>query len=80
MTATDKVFAGSIPALYESHMVPLLFAPYAVEMVKRVAADGHTLRGSRRGIAHLAGRADHSRAAAAIAAITPKEVRITRDE
>ena len=38
MTATDKVFSGSIAAIYESHMVPLLFAPYAVEMATRVAA------------------------------------------
>ena len=38
MTATDKVFSGSIAAIYESHMVPLLFAPYAVEMAGRVAA------------------------------------------
>ena len=32
MTATDKVFSGSIATIYESHMVPLLFAPYAVEL------------------------------------------------
>jgi len=38
MAATDKVFSGSIAAIYESHMVPLLFAPYAVEMAGRVAA------------------------------------------
>lgn len=38
MAATDKVFSGSIAAIYESHMVPLLFAPYAVEMAARVAA------------------------------------------
>ena len=38
MTATDKVFSGSIATIYESHMVPLLFAPYAVEMADRVAA------------------------------------------
>ena len=38
MTATDKVFSGSIAAIYESHMVPLLFAPYAVEVAGRVAA------------------------------------------
>ena len=37
MAATDKVFSGSIAAIYESHMVPLLFAPYAVEMAGRVA-------------------------------------------
>lgn len=38
MTATDKVFSGSIPAIYESHMVPMLFEPYAAELAERVAA------------------------------------------
>ncbi len=32
---TDKVFAGSIPELYDTLMVPLIFAPYAVEMAAR---------------------------------------------
>ena len=40
MTATDKAFSGSVAALYESHMVPMLFAPYAAEMAARVAAHG----------------------------------------
>jgi SAM-dependent methyltransferase len=34
----DAVFAGSVPQLYESHMVPLLFEPYAGEMARRAAA------------------------------------------
>ena len=34
---TDKVFAGSIPSLYESHLVPLIFEPYAVDLAKRLA-------------------------------------------
>lgn len=38
MTATDKVFSGSVPAIYESHMVPMLFHPYAVDIASRVAA------------------------------------------
>ena len=38
MSETDKVFSGSIAAIYDSHMVPLFFAPYAVEMARRVAA------------------------------------------
>jgi SAM-dependent methyltransferase len=42
MSATDKVFSGSIATIYESHMVPLLFAPYAVEMAARVAAHAPT--------------------------------------
>ncbi len=38
MTATDSVFAGSIPALYDRHLVPMLFAPYAEDLAARVAA------------------------------------------
>ena len=40
MTATDTVFAGSIPALYERYLVPLLFVPYAEDLAARVAATG----------------------------------------
>ena len=29
MSDTDKVFAGSIPKLYDTYLVPLIFAPYA---------------------------------------------------
>jgi SAM-dependent methyltransferase len=35
---TDKVFGGSIPKLYEEHLVPLIFEPYAVDLAARVAA------------------------------------------
>jgi SAM-dependent methyltransferase len=38
MSATDKVFAGSIPKLYETHLVPLIFEPYAEDLAKRLAA------------------------------------------
>ncbi|MFN4141663.1 class I SAM-dependent methyltransferase [Aestuariivirga sp.] len=38
MTVADKVFAGSIPAIYESHMVPITFLGYAADMARRVAA------------------------------------------
>ena len=38
MTATDTVFAGSIPRLYDRYMVPMLFAPYAQEMARRAKA------------------------------------------
>ena len=38
LAATDKVFAGSIPKIYQSLMVPLIFEPYAVDMARRVAA------------------------------------------
>jgi ubiquinone/menaquinone biosynthesis C-methylase UbiE len=34
----DSVFAGSIPALYEECLVPVLFAPYARDLVERAAA------------------------------------------
>jgi ubiquinone/menaquinone biosynthesis C-methylase UbiE len=33
----DKLFAGSVPLLYEQHMVPMLFAPYAADLARRVA-------------------------------------------
>ena len=38
MVATDKVFAGSIPEIYDRLMVPLIFEPYAVDLARRVAA------------------------------------------
>jgi SAM-dependent methyltransferase len=38
MADTDKVFAGSIPKLYESHLVPLIFEPYAADLAKRLGA------------------------------------------
>jgi SAM-dependent methyltransferase len=34
----DKVFAGSIPRLYEEFFVPLIFAPYATDLAARVVA------------------------------------------
>ena len=34
----DTVFTGSIPKLYEEYLVPLIFEPYAVDLVKRVAS------------------------------------------
>jgi ubiquinone/menaquinone biosynthesis C-methylase UbiE len=37
MAATDKVFAGSIPELYERYLVPLIFEPYALDLAKRLA-------------------------------------------
>ena len=35
---TDKTFAGSIPQLYESYLVPLIFEPYARDLAERLAA------------------------------------------
>ena len=37
-TAADKVFAGSIPKLYESYLVPLIFQPYADDLARRLAS------------------------------------------
>jgi SAM-dependent methyltransferase len=34
---TDKVFSGSIPRLYETHLVPLIFEPYAADLANRLA-------------------------------------------
>ncbi len=38
MTADDKVFAGSIPALYDDYLVPLIFEAYAADLAERAAA------------------------------------------
>jgi SAM-dependent methyltransferase len=35
---SDKVFTGSIPKLYESYLVPLIFEPYAADLVNRLAS------------------------------------------
>jgi len=35
---SDKVFAGSVPRIYEKYLVPLIFEPYAGELAERVAA------------------------------------------
>ena len=32
MRDSDKVFAGSIPELYDTHLVPLIFQPYARDL------------------------------------------------
>ncbi|MGH8441293.1 MAG: class I SAM-dependent methyltransferase [Nevskiaceae bacterium] len=37
MTAKDAAFTGSVPKIYETHLVPLIFEPYAADMVKRLA-------------------------------------------
>jgi ubiquinone/menaquinone biosynthesis C-methylase UbiE len=34
----DTAFTGSIPAIYDTNLVPLLFEPYAADMAGRVAA------------------------------------------
>jgi len=40
MPQQDKAFAGAIPQLYETYMVPMLFAFYAEDLARRVAALG----------------------------------------
>jgi SAM-dependent methyltransferase len=37
MKPDDKVFAGSVPELYDRYLVPLIFEPYALDMANRVA-------------------------------------------
>jgi len=39
---SDTVFSGSIPELYDSLFVPLVFEPYATDIAARVAAAGPT--------------------------------------
>ena len=36
MDASDKVFTGSIPTLYDTYLVPLIFEPYAADLVDRL--------------------------------------------
>jgi ubiquinone/menaquinone biosynthesis C-methylase UbiE len=38
MVATDKLFAGSIPEIYDRFLVPLIFEPYAADLAGRAAA------------------------------------------
>src|SRR5262249_49704927 len=38
MKDTDKLFIGSMPALYDRHLGPFLFAPYARDVAARAAA------------------------------------------
>lgn len=38
----DKVFSGSIAELYETHLVPLIFEPYAADLAKRLASRSPT--------------------------------------
>jgi len=35
---TDAKFAGSIPALYDTHLVPLIFEPYALDLARRLTS------------------------------------------
>ena len=35
---SDKVFAGSIPKIYDTHLVPLIFEPYAADLAQRLGS------------------------------------------
>lgn len=37
-THADRIFGGSIPEVYNTYMVPLIFEPYAVDLTNRVEA------------------------------------------
>jgi ubiquinone/menaquinone biosynthesis C-methylase UbiE len=37
MAKTDTIFAGSIPALYDKYLGPLIFEPYAEDLAERLA-------------------------------------------
>jgi len=36
-SGVDRLFVGSVPQLYDRYMVPLIFEPYAADLVSRVA-------------------------------------------
>ena len=38
MSETDKVFAGSIPEIYDTYLVPLIFTQYAEDLAEKVTA------------------------------------------
>jgi len=38
MADTDAVFAGSVPKLYETYLVPLIFEPYAADLAQRLGS------------------------------------------
>ena len=38
MSNSDKVFAGSIPEVYDTYLVPLIFESYAADLAARVSA------------------------------------------
>ena len=40
MVATDQVFTGSIPEIYDRLLVPLIFEPYALDLAGRIAGAG----------------------------------------
>lgn len=67
-TDSDKNFAGSIPRLYEEHIVPLIFEPYARDLANRTA-----VRAPARVLEIAAGTGVVTRQ---LAAVLPEEVSI----
>ena len=41
MAATDKLFAGSIPEIYDRLLVPLIFESYALDLAGRIVGIPH---------------------------------------
>jgi SAM-dependent methyltransferase len=39
-SSIDTKFAGSIPSLYDTYLVPLIFEPYAADLARRLSATG----------------------------------------
>jgi SAM-dependent methyltransferase len=68
MVASDKLFAGSIPEIYDRFLVPLIFEPYARDLARRLA---HTA--PRNVLETAAGTGVLTRA---MASILPAEARI----
>lgn len=38
MSDSNKVFAGSVPKIYDTYLVPLIFEPYATDLVNRISS------------------------------------------
>ena len=68
MVATDKLFAGSIPEIYDRFLVPLIFELYALDLAERLAGSG-----ARKVLETAAGTGVLTRA---IAAQLPADARI----
>ena len=45
MTATDSIFSGSIAALYDRLLVPMLFHPYAEDLARHCPGTEFELAG-----------------------------------
>jgi len=68
MDATDKAFVGSIPEIYDRHLVPLIFESYANDLARRIAA------ANPKTVLEIA--AGTGVVTAAMVAVLPKDVRI----